>query len=153
MFDRKKGLVALIIGFLSALLLVVVLFKSGGILKIGKEKQSPEKFDWTSLEYSRISFFNGASVRASLNIPEIWEGKYRMKEEGDSAIFYFLDKNAQAEKMFAIIKKNNFAPGEKVICEKDDFKFVMERYQSVADTVLADFQTGLDFIAQSAKCY
>lgn len=41
----------------------------------------------TSTQFSRLSFFNASEAKASLDIPEEWEGEYRAQEKG--RIFYF----------------------------------------------------------------
>ena len=55
------------------------------------------------LKYSRISFFNTHETRASLAIPEEWEGKYRMKETGNQVTFYYIGDSSKELELFSII--------------------------------------------------
>ncbi len=149
---KKKVIIIsfIIIFLLLAVFLFFVLNKKNELDKLPIEKKV---FDCDSINYSRISFFNTSKNRVSLNIPESWEGNYRLKEEGNEAVFYYLQDDGGINKIFGISKKEK--EGEEVdniICEKENLKYVlnisnfksMKNYNNIIDT--------LDCVINSIKC-
>ncbi len=147
---KKKLIPIILIIFL--LLLAVSLF-----LVLNKKNESDkvlvekEVFDCDSVNYSRISFFNNSKDRASLNIPESWEGNYRLKEEAGEAVFYHLQEDGGISKIFGISKKEG-SEISNVICRKENLKYIinisnleaMQNYNNIIDP--------LDCIIKSIKC-
>lgn len=81
---------------------------------IGKQEKSEELkirekaiVELDPSKMSRISFFNASADRVSLAVPEWWEGKYRLKESGDSASFSYIDKAGESQEFFIIKKYPN----------------------------------------------
>ena len=66
-----------------------------------------------STEYSRVSFFLGQPIRASLAIPEYWEGKYRMKQSPRQVSFYYIGAPGEEIKLFDVylFDKDNWELG------------------------------------------
>jgi len=80
--------------------------------------------------YSRISFFHSRPVKASLSIPEDWEGEYRMKESGDKVNFYYIGDPGKEILLFRINSANKDDYDEREgyhhIVEKGDYVFNYE---------------------------
>ena len=112
------------------LLLVVVSFfifnKDNRDQEVAIVVVEEEIFNCDSIDYSRISLFNSTKDRVSLNIPANWEGNYRLKEEGEQAIFYYLAEDGSASEMFKISKRKNFTEVDKIICSKNDLSFLLD---------------------------
>lgn len=91
-------------------------------MEISQETYAPKE-----RAYSRISFFHIMPVKASLSIPEEWEGKYRMRENGDTVNFYYIGGSNKEKLLFQININNvnnlNIEDGEIEIVKKDDFVF------------------------------
>ena len=102
---KIKFLIAIIILLLCTTAFFI--FNKNKNLGLDETITEEKLFDCDSISYSRISFFNGSKDSASLNIPESWEGNYRLKEEGDRAIFYYLSEDGSASEMFSINKKGD----------------------------------------------
>ncbi len=149
--NRKIGILLIIF-----LLLAVVIFfimnrnNNSNSSEVAVEKKI---FDCDSINYSRLSFFNATNDRISLNIPESWEGNYRLKEEGNNAIFYYLSKDGSASKMFGISKKIDSNDSEKIICEKEDSKFILDIYDLELGQNYNKTIDNLDCVIRSIKCY
>lgn len=123
----KKILIALII--LILIFVVFFIFKD----RAGKNNKSNLNLDESSqkeiISYSRINFFLTSPNKASLSIPDYWEGNYRIKEEGSEAIFYYLDKKRNTTELFRItyVKKDSefFYDSTELITENDDYNFYL----------------------------
>ncbi|PLX27044.1 hypothetical protein C0583_04850 [Candidatus Parcubacteria bacterium] len=101
------------------------------------------------MEYSRISFFNSSSKRASMAIPVFWEGNYRLKEEGDVAVFYFLDSEAQANEIFKVLKKNDKS-GLKDCSDNTSIELIRSEYSYKEE--LKKYLIYFDKIVDSLEC-
>lgn len=110
-------------------------------------------FDCDSIDYSRLSLFNATKDRVSLNIPESWEGKYRLKEEGNKAIFYYLLESGSANEMFVINKKIESSNDDKVVCEKEDLKVVLDIYDLESEEYSDKIIETWECVIESIKCY
>lgn len=55
-----------------------------------------------AITYSRISFFNNSAVHGSVKMPDYWEGKYRLIEEGNKAIFFNISNPEKQSEIFYI---------------------------------------------------
>lgn len=82
----------------------------------------------TSTQFSRISFFNSRETKASLEIPETWEGNYRAKESGEEVFFLsIVDPGSPRElfrvKRFAMDKWQEENLGWEFLIEKDKIIF------------------------------
>ena len=144
------------------LLIIFVLLAIGAFFILNKNNKSVELIDFVgdeevfycdSLNYSRLSFFNGSKDRVSLNIPEAWEGNYRLREEGDKAVFYHLFEDGSASKMFSINKKTNSSNSDDIICEKENLKFVLFVYDLEFGEDDDGIMDVLKCITKSIKCY
>jgi len=90
-----------------------------------------------SSKFSRITFFNTMSMIGSLSIPEIWEGKYRVKEDGNKVSFLYIVNPDNVSPIFSIkfYEKNEWKDlqkkekkFEREIKTKDDLVFVYILY-------------------------
>ena len=149
---KIKSLVVLIVILLLCVVIFFIFNKNNNI-DLDRTVVEEDAFDCDSLNYSRISFFNTTDDRASLNVPESWEGNYRLKEEGNKAIFYYLLADGSASKMFSISKKNERGNDDEVICEKDDLKFILDIYDLKSEQYYNKIVGGLDCALNSIKCY
>ncbi len=59
-------------------------------------------WDETQINFSRVSFFNANEHRASLAIPDFWEGRYRIKDSGGSVEFFNIDDPEKVLPLFMI---------------------------------------------------
>jgi hypothetical protein len=60
----------------------------------------------TVVNYSRINFFLATPYKASLEIPDYWEGNYRLLEKDNTASFYFIKGGEKEALLFEIVHKN-----------------------------------------------
>jgi len=90
-------------------------------------------------KFSRITFFHTASMIGSLAMPEVWEGKYRVKEDGNKVSFLYIVNPNKISPIFSIkfYKKNEWEnlqgkkdKLEKEIKIKDDLVFVYILYSN-----------------------
>jgi hypothetical protein len=67
--------------------------------------------------YSRVNFFLAGLNKASLAIPDYWEGNYRIKEQGDTVTFYFVRGVSDEISLFSIFhkEKSEFSEGDEII--------------------------------------
>lgn len=85
---------------LISLVLIVFYFQS----KSPKTDKQPTKqpIEEQKISYSRITFFNASEHRASMAIPDYWEGKYRIREEGDTVVFLDISNPSDPKELFWI---------------------------------------------------
>ena len=88
------------------LFILIVVFM---ISLFGRDENAPvvEQFEKREavvlpINYSRVSFFLGQPVRASLAIPENWEGKYRIKQSARSVSFFYIGAPGEEIKLFSV---------------------------------------------------
>lgn len=82
-------------------------------------QESSEDKNKEPISYSRASFFIVNPIKASIAIPDDWEGKYRIQEKGNAARFYYIeDPEAQVE--LFIILYYSVAEWEKIKKKKDN---------------------------------
>jgi hypothetical protein len=81
---------------------------------------------------SRVTFFHTRPSIGSLAIPEEWEGKYRVKEEGNTVIFYYIGQPDNITPIFSLTvysetawtgQKNN---NQKLIKSQDGSVYVYD---------------------------
>jgi len=146
---KNKKIIILSLVFL--LIIAVSFFIFNGDKKNEKNIVEKKYFDCESVKYSRISFFNTEEDRVSLNIPESWEGNYRLKEEGNRAMFYFLNDDGSANKIFSINKEKT--ESDDVICKKGDLKYTLNIYDLKPEENYLNIVDTLDCVISSIKCY
>ncbi len=113
------------------IIVVFLIFKD----RTDKKSESDLNFEENSqkeiITYSRINFFLSSSNKASMSIPNYWEGNYRIKEEGNEVVFYYLDKKRNAIELFKIFytqKDIDFSEGGvELVAENDDYIFYLLR--------------------------
>jgi hypothetical protein len=66
-------------------------------------------------QYSRVTFFNGRPVRASLAVPSHWEGHYRLKEQGNEAVFYYIGDDKEDPFLWIRLFKEDEMPAMSVL--------------------------------------
>lgn len=59
------------------------------------------------INFSRITFFNASKHRASLAIPDFWEGKYRVREEGNTVVFLDISDPNLPSELFRISARDS----------------------------------------------
>jgi len=65
-------------------------------------EETPISAEKKEYNYSRLNFFLDKEYRASINIPEYWEGNYRKIERRGKVDFIYLDKGVQSNHIFSI---------------------------------------------------
>lgn len=78
-------------------------FLSQGVSKDNGEDDATEQQAALPPKFSRITFFHAAKPICSLAIPENWEGKYRLQDNGDTAHFLYIQEAGNPELFY--IKK------------------------------------------------
>lgn len=89
-------------------------------------------------KFSRISFFNSKNIKASLEIPENWEGSYRLKESGEEVIFLSIVNPETPQELFRIKK---FAM-DKWQVENNGWQFLLEKNKNIFAYKLSTAITG-----------
>lgn len=159
-FENKKLFYSLIVVVL--FLLIYAVFVRGYIQtqedekRIAKEqvekiKQETKKEDKIkNAKFSRITFFLTSPFRASLAVPDYLEGNYRLKEEGNKAMFLYIKNPDIPTPLFYIkyIEKNNYKEelGEKILKEfkskKDGKNYILIYYFYPDDSYKGEDQEG-----------
>jgi hypothetical protein len=85
--------------FATLFVLSAVFFLSWTLKKPAVVEQA---WDETQINFSRVSFFNANEHRASLAIPDYWEGRYRIKDSGSSVDFFDIDDPEKALPLFSV---------------------------------------------------
>ena len=106
--------------------------------------------------YSRVNFFLDKEYRASINIPEYWEGNYRKIEEGNKVDFVYLDKGIESKNIFSIeiINKNDINVGdiENLLTEDDKYYFIYKEEKEKIDNSLYNLmKSDVELILKSFK--
>ncbi len=128
--------------------------------KIEQPKEHPPKKSKKKISYSRVTFFHHLPIKASLAIPETWEGKYRIEEKDDEARFYYIGNIKNPQLLFRILAfkksewenfkhKNNF----KKIKEKEGYVFVWQKANEKVSTSeeYFDMMSNIEDIISSFK--
>ncbi len=94
-------------------------------VKTEPKKEEIKKKPKKKISYSRVTFFHHFPVKASLAIPETWEGKYRLEEKGNEVLFYYIGDINNPKPLFKILAFkeedwNNFE-------HKSEFKKIKSR--------------------------
>jgi len=147
---KNKGIVIALIVFL--LLIVTIFFIFNKNSKPEEIVVEEKSFDCDSLNYSRVSFFNITKDRVSLNIPESWEGNYRLREDGNKAVFYYLRSDGSASEMFAISRKRGSGDIDKIVCKKEDLNFLLDVSSLEMGEFGSDILNEFQCIKESIKC-
>lgn len=96
----------IIIVFFLLVFVIIFIFSDNKIKKENGESliNSPEVEETIirSGNTSRVTFFHSLPKIGSLAIPEEWEGKYRIKEEGNITTFYYIGEPEKATLIFSI---------------------------------------------------
>jgi len=125
--QRHRNRIILILLFLIISVLIYIIIQ----IKFNNETVKPEII-WNEQEmnFSRISFFNTQKHKASMAIPEHWEGRYRMKDEGNIVVFFNIDDPQKPKELFRIksIEFTKFNPslseGWHELSKQNDVQFV-----------------------------
>jgi hypothetical protein len=112
--QEYKNKIIISLALLIVLTIVIMLFlryENAGEQGKSEEVKAREKAitELDPSKMSRISFFNATPDRASLAIPEWWEGKYRIRESGDVVIFSYVNKTGDSLEFFIIKKYPDFS--------------------------------------------
>lgn len=78
----------LVVALIAAALIIVT--KSNKEDRVAEKKSKEVAEAVEEIKYSRLTFFNLMPIRASMNIPEDWEGKYRLRDQGAVARLYYI---------------------------------------------------------------
>jgi len=94
--------------------------EEGQLTDAKKEKKKSEQ----KITYSRISFFHTKPVYASFSIPSDWEGKYRMKEQGDTVSFLYINGGDGNNLIFSVqlLKQSD---NNKAFASKYGYDFIL----------------------------
>ena len=163
-FFKKYSKIILIIGVVFLVVLVVFLIKHDYKQKIKEapiEAQVPEKKETV---FSRATFFFAMPYKGGLSMPESWEGKYRMKEEGNTIRFKSIRNPDLVSDIFSIqeLKKEDWEKLEKKegekIAEEGGYVFIYIKAKDspYKDKDLEDFkkmQQGADEIIKSFRAF
>jgi hypothetical protein len=111
--------------------------------------------------YSRITFFNTMDSRASLAIPDYWEGKYRLEEVGQQARFYYIGDSEKTIELFTISVHHgdriNIGEAEKLITEKSRSIFTYKRggidRSEDADKDLQQMMNDIESVVATIRVY
>jgi hypothetical protein len=118
----------------------------------GDEINNAENLDFSAINYSRVSFFNSSPDRATMNIPEKWEGSYRLQEEGERVGFYYLSPQGATEELFSLRKSRKPEDKKKAVCQKGELFFIVDRKENARAEGLKNFEQGFDHMIESLKC-
>lgn len=159
--NKKQMLIilAIFVFFLSAWVVNGVLLKR--VLKNKEIEQVKTEQAPLPPKFSRISFFHTAKPICTLAIPENWEGKYRLQDNGGVAHFLYIQDVANPE-IFYIKKyeKGDYAnkESEKKIFENKNVVYVIGlSTQGVNEPVNKDdfekMTKDLDVVLKNFKCF
>ena len=85
-----------------------------------------------------------------MNVPAIWEGEYRLKEEGDVAKFYYLKSDGSSMEIFEIKKEEG--QSATVLCS-DNYSLNIEKKEILeTDEKLGEMMLYFDLLVDSLKC-
>ncbi|MCK5537799.1 MAG: hypothetical protein KAI79_13310 [Bacteroidales bacterium] len=83
------------------------------------------------ITYSRVNFFLNSSNKASLAMPDYWEGNYRKKEEGNKVTFYFVRGVSDEVDLFSILFREKGLvrdnAEQEFIGQNDNFDFIFKK--------------------------
>jgi len=107
-------------------------------------------------ETSRITFFHVSRPICSLAIPSDWEGRYRVRDKGEEAVFEYID-NGNSKEFFSI-KKTNENNGNEILLNKNGKNYLFKLSTTIEkkETVISDFKEMIDDIEtvkKSFKCF
>lgn len=146
-----------ILGLISVSMLLIVI---GAFLIIKKpwqitgpsEANIPvSELDWKNINYSRVSFFNASKERVSMSIPELWEGKYRLSEEGNGLVFKSLQADGGSQELFRLRKSWNPEEKKKSVCQAGDMYVILEQAEG-GESSLESYEKCFDYMIESIKC-
>lgn len=126
---KNKKIIFATISFLALVLILFLLqnknVKNDAYLDSGPEDQKEKRI----VNYSRINFFLSTSNKASLAMPDYWEGNYRVREQGETAIFYFVEGVESEVELFSISYKQKDSyeaeKNQQIIGEKGGLDFIL----------------------------
>jgi len=124
-----------------------------------EDTQSEQKENITKevFTYSRLNFFLSSQNRASLAIPDFWEGNYRVKERGNEVVFYFVKGTTDEVKLFSIKYEeknaNNSFSEEDIIGDNEtyDFIFTKNKIIDLDDNIYHKIVESIDETIKSFK--
>lgn len=109
------------------------------------------ELDWKNINYSRVSFFNASKERVSMSIPELWEGKYRLSEEGNGLVFKSLQADGGSQELFRLRKSWNPEEKKKSVCQAGDMYVILEQAEG-GESSLESYEKCFDYMIESIKC-
>jgi hypothetical protein len=119
--QKSKKIIYFIFGLFFCFLVFLFSYK----LFFKTPPEDAPAWDATQINFSRISFFNANEHRASLAIPDYWEGRYRIKDSGGSVEFLNIDDPEKILPLFSI----------KYIVEKDLKSFSIDGWTKLESPV------------------
>lgn len=130
---RKKLIIAGIIILFFCIFLYF--FKKINTEESFTQGQQEEKTTKEIFTYSRLNFFLSSQNKASLAIPDFWEGNYRVKEQGNEVKFYFVKGATNEVELFSIkyVEKNidnSFSENE-IIGDNEKYNFVFKKSEII----------------------
>lgn len=101
--------------------------------------------DLADREYVRLSLFNTLANKISLEIPEDWEGSYRVKDSGNLARIFFIEEANEWE----LISFKQFSQSEWQSNEDKNWQKILENNELIVAYILS---TGEDIgLAQMSE--
>ncbi len=142
------------------ILIVVLVFLVGAIIAysllrtktLNQQSEITPSIDWSKESFSRVSFFNASRERASMEMPQAWEGKYRIKEEGNRVTFLYLQPDATTLEMFAIEKREARKDDKDMLCQKGTSGFFIIDPGFDDKSGLESYRSAFNLILKSFKC-
>lgn len=156
----KKILIIVLVIFAVMLFLIFIkiILKPKTVKIEAKNSETEIKIDIDKdKKFSRVSFFVNTSHRASLAIPESWEGKYRQSEEGDIVRFLYIGNPSQKSELFrikyystldeALVVKNQ----EIIISNSKNFTYIKEKNNIYSGSEAQNFQAMINRVDDLMK--
>ncbi len=109
---------------------VVIAFASVFVFSDKEEKEFTDKIiiEENKYTFSRLNIFLKKEEKASINIPDYWEGNYRIREDGRVANFIYLKEGTEIGNIFSIemLRKEDYDSSidEEIISESENFYFL-----------------------------
>ena len=136
MIEKKRIIIFGLLFIIIIIIIIIFLYsnKSNNLQKNADSNFQESKKIEEVLTYSRVNFFLTTQNKASLAIPDYWEGNYRIKEQGNEVSFYFVRGVSDEIKLFSILyrEKDSFEinEGEELIGYKNNLEFIFTKSEN-----------------------
>lgn len=122
------------------IIFLIILFFFSCFLFFNKEEEREVKKDIKEereLIFSRMNFFLTKEYKASINIPNYWEGNYRAKEQGNIFSIVYLKEGIESESVLSIEMKDRdgykASENEKILFENEKYVYIIINNNNVLD--------------------